>query len=84
MGVRRNNRPHLQEAHMKSTHNTILTYVKGTALVVTMAAGTAVLMVFIAGADQPFNNYSEQRLEQSARSLPDPLVRLDARQTDYR
>ena len=69
---------------MKSTHNTLLAYVKGTALVSAMAAGTALLMALSAGADQPLKNHAQQRLEQATQSVPDQLVRLDARQTAYR
>lgn len=69
---------------MKSTHNTLLAYVKGTALVGAMAAGTALLMALSAGADQPLKNHAQQRLEQATQSVPDQLVRLDARQAAYR
>lgn len=72
---------------MKHTHNTLLAYVKGTALVGAMAAGTAVLMAFTsgtAGVDPALENHAQQRLAQAAQSLPDQLVLLDARQAAYR
>ena len=69
---------------MKSTHNTLLAYVKGTALVGAMAAGTALLMALSAGADQPLKNHAQQRLEQAAQSVPDHLVLLSNRQAAYR
>ena len=69
---------------MKSTHNTLLAYVKGTALVGAMAAGTALLMAFTAAADQPLKNHAQQRLEQATQSVPDQLVLLSNRQTAYR
>ena len=36
---------------MKSTHNTLLTYLKGIALVGAMATGTAVLIALAAGVN---------------------------------
>lgn len=72
---------------MKSTHNTLLAYVKGTALVGAMAAGTALLMAFTAGGagvDPTLKNHAQQRLEQATQSVPDQLVLLDARQAVYR
>lgn len=69
---------------MKSTHHTLLAYLKGTALVGAMAAGTAVLMALSAGADQPLKNHAQQRLDQATRSVPDQLVLLNARQAAHR
>ena len=72
---------------MKSTHNTLLAYVKGTVLVGAMAAGTALLMAFTAGGagmDPALQNHAQQQLERAAQSVPDQLVLLDARQAAYR
>ncbi len=69
---------------MKSTHNTLLAYLKGSALVATMAAGTALLMAMTTGAEPPTQNYAQLRLDQATQSVPDQLVKMDARQATYR
>ena len=69
---------------MKSTHNTLLAYLKGSALAAVMAAGTALLMAATTGGELPTPNYAQSRLDQATQTVPDQLVKLDARQAAYR
>lgn len=69
---------------MKSTHNTLIAYAKGTAAACVMAAGTALLMAWGGNTEAPLQNYSQQRLEAAAQAVPDQLVLLEARQAPYR
>lgn len=58
---------------MKSTRNTLFTWLKGTAWMGAMAVGTAVLIAFSAG-HPPQAGMSELRVQRATESLPVALM----------